>query len=124
MPLQVVDAHRGYPQGITQGIGHAGSDQQGSCEAGTLSVCDPPQVVDLAAGCAQHPSSERQQAPDMVPRRQFRHNAAVLGVHVDLRVKCLGEEFATVPVLLGAQLVKRDASLIARGFNSEDKHGS
>jgi hypothetical protein len=51
----------------------------------------------------------------MVARRQFRHDAAVLGMHSHLRMQCVREK-------PGVAVVKRDTGFVAGGFNTEDQH--
>jgi hypothetical protein len=49
----------------------------------------------------------------MVARRQFRDDAAVLGVHRHLRVQGVRQQ-------AGCAVVERDTGFVAGGFNTED----
>ena len=66
-----------------------------------------------AARLLQDLPGQRQHAPDVVARSQFRHHAAVFGVHRHLGMQGVGEQAA-----LG--MVQRNAGFVAGGFDSED----
>ena len=73
--------------------------------------------MQAGAGLLQRVADERQGAADMVARGKFRYHAAVLGVHLDLRVQSVRKQAAF-------RIVERDAGFVAGGFDAEDQHGS
>ena len=64
----------------------------------------------------QHALDQRDDAPDVVARRELRHHAAVVLVHGDLRMQRVREQ-------AGVRVVHGDAGLVAGGLDAEDAHG-
>ena len=58
---------------------------------------------------------QRQRAPDMVARRQFRHDAAVFPMHRDLRMQRVREQAAL-------RVVERETGFVAGAFDAENEH--
>jgi hypothetical protein len=63
----------------------------------------------------QHPLQQRDQAPDVVARCQFRHHAAIGLVHRHLGMHRMAEQAAP-------GIVERDAGFVAGGFDAEHFH--
>ncbi len=82
----------GLPSAAASAAGDAGADQQRAGQAGAARVGDDVDRVEVGAGRAQDLARQRQDAPDVVARGQFGHDAAVVGVHLDLAVQGLGEQ--------------------------------
>ena len=57
----------------------------------------------------------------MVPGGEFGHDTSISLVHCDLRMDRVGKQPAGQPGR--TSLVKREAGLIAGGFDTEDQHG-
>ena len=93
--------------------GNAGTDQQRAGQSRPFGVGDGLDVVQGAAGLLQDLPGQRQYAPDVIARSEFRHHPAIFGVHRHLRVQRMGEQAA-----LG--MVQSNAGFIAGGFDSED----
>ena len=62
---------------------------------------------------------KRQHAADVVARRELRHHAAVVLMHVDLAVQRLGPERGPI---LATRLHRRHAGLVAARFDTQDVH--
>ena len=92
MAFQVMHADRGDPQRRRQRIGEAGADQQRAGQPRPLRVGDRSQRRQAQPGFGQHPPGQRYHPPDVVARRQFRHDAAVFGVHRHLGMHCLRQQ--------------------------------
>lgn len=73
-------------------------------------------MLALDARLGHHLFEERQRAADVIARREFRHHAAVLAMHGDLRVKGVRKQPA-----LG--VVEREAGFVAGTFDAENEHG-
>ncbi len=83
-----------------------------------------PAVTAIASICAMSRSAasrtrskQRQNAANVVARRQFRHDAAVGDVHIHLRVQLLREQTAFA-------IEQRKPCLVARSFDSENQHAA
>ena len=100
-------------EGESQRGGDARAHQQRPGQPRPFGVGDALDVLQGAARFLQHLAGERQHAADMVARGQFRHHAAVFGVHRHLGMQGVGEQAA-----LG--VVERDAGFVAGGFDAED----
>lgn len=111
MPLQVVYADRRQVERERQRLGHAGAHQQRAGKSRTLGIGDGIEITQAASGVNQYFFSERQHAPDVVARSQFRHHAAVFRMHADLRMQGMRQQ-------AGIRVIKRDAGLVAGGFDA------
>ena len=74
-----------------------------------------PADLDTDACLRQRMLEQRDRAPDMVARRQFRHHAAVLLVHRHLRVQGVGQQAAL-------RVVEREAGFVTGGFDAKNNH--
>ncbi len=81
MPFEVVHADGRYFERESQCGRNARAYQQRACQPRSLGVGDPFDILQGAAGFRGYLAGERQDAADMVARGQFRHHAAIFGVH-------------------------------------------
>jgi hypothetical protein len=86
MPLEVVNRHRRNLQRVGQAPGDRAADEERADEPGARRVGDAVQVRELEPGLPQDLPDEGEYLPDVVARREFRDDAAVLDVHVHLAV--------------------------------------
>ena len=84
MPLKVMNAEGGNVQCVGKAVGDAGTHQQCARKAGTLGVGNGIEVSERKVVLSQQFPRERDDAPNVIARGQFRNNAAVVGVHGDL----------------------------------------
>ena len=66
-----------------------------------------------APASVHHLFEQRQRAPDVIARRQFRHDAAVLAMHRDLRMQRVRKQAAL-------RVVEREAGFVAGAFDAEN----
>lgn len=97
------------------GLGHAGSHQQGAGQAGAGGVSHGVHVVQGQAGVVQGLSGQGQYPPHVIAGGQLRHHAPIGLVHVDLRIQRMGQQAA-----FGAD--DGDAGFVAGAFEAEDNH--
>ena len=107
MAFHVVNRDDRAVPGQSEAVCHAAAHHQSADQARARRVGDGIGPVDIGLG--QHLLDQRQQAPYMVARSDFRHDTAVNGVQVDLAVQGVGQQ----PVFAAVQ---RHASLVAAGF--------
>ncbi|EXI74500.1 MAG: hypothetical protein AW07_01731 [Candidatus Accumulibacter sp. SK-11] len=80
----MVYRHRRQRQCRRQRLGESGADEEGTGEARPLRVGDGIDRRQRTAAGGQHLPQEGHQTPDVVTRGEFRHHAAIFGVHPDL----------------------------------------
>ena len=90
--FHVVDADGWHIQAPGQAAGDRGTSQQGADQAGPAGVGDAVECLERDAGIGADLPDERHELADVVTRRQFRYDAAVLGVNVDLAVQPMTEQ--------------------------------
>ena len=117
MAFEMVYAQRRYAQREGERIGDAGADQERTGEARPLGVGDGVELGELRPGLAHHPADQRQHAPDMVARGEFRDHAPVFLVHRDLGVQRVRQQAALA-------VIQRDAGFVAGGFYAQDQHAA
>jgi hypothetical protein len=98
-------------------VRHCGAHQQRSGETRTLGVGDRVQVRLLGAGLVQDFADERDQPPNMVARRELRHDASVRIVQRHLRMQRVREQAA-------AAVVDSDPGFVAGGLDPKHEHDS
>ena len=113
--FEMVDADDRHLEREAQRGGNAGADQQRPGQPRPFGIGDGLDIVQGAAGLLQDLPGQRQHAPDVVARGEFRHHPAVFGVHRHLGVQRMGEQAAL-------RMVQSNAGFIAGGFDSEDEH--
>ena len=92
-----------------------GTDQKRACKPRTFGDGHGSQFFFLDIGAREYVVDQHQGAADMVAAGEFRHNAAVGAMHVDLSVHGVGKQtfFA---------INQRNARFVARAFNAENFH--
>ena len=88
--------------------------EQGTDKPGALRCCNRVQAVGAGSRFAQGGSGDGNQISQMFARGQFRHDAAVFGVQLDLRGNDIGQHPAVAH--------NRGAGFVARGFKGKDGH--
>ncbi len=101
--------------GKRQRTGKATTDQQRPEQARPRGIGHAVDTPGLQPRLAQHLPHQRQQLPDVIARGEFRHHAAVLGMHRDLAVEHVRQQAAV-------RIVDRDPGFIAGCFYSEHAH--
>ena len=83
--FEMVDGDQRLVEGEGQSLGIADAHQQGSRKAGALRDCDSVDGVVSMLGLGQRLAHDRHDGAQMLPRRQFRYDAAIGLVSRDLR---------------------------------------
>jgi hypothetical protein len=104
------------PQGRRQGVGETGAHQQGAGQSRPPGIGDGVQVGQAQPRLLQDRPGQGDHPADVIPGRQFRHHAAVFGVHGHLGMDPVGQQ-ASLGIEHG------QAGFIAGGFNAKDSHG-
>jgi hypothetical protein len=114
MRLVMVDADEWFPQGERDGLRDLASDEQGQRQTRSLRGGDGIELPRLDIRIAQRGLHDGNQIPQMFAGGQFRHNAAVFGVQLDLRGDGAGQNPA----------VAHDggAGFIAGSFKGQKSH--
>ena len=113
MALHVVHAEAWDAQAEGHGPGHRGTHHQCPHQTGARRVGNGIEVGLVQTGLRQDLGGQGQGFANMVPGRQFRHHAAVFGVHFHLAVQALRQQ---APV----GVIDRDTGLVATGFNPQN----
>ncbi len=92
MPFEVMDADRRLAPGVGEAPSERGAGQQCADQAGTGGVRHPVQLGRANAGLVQSGANERQQAPNVIPGRQFGNDAPEDAMQVDLAEKLVGQQ--------------------------------
>ena len=111
MAFQVVDPEHRLVQRQRQAAGHRGADQQRTGQARSLRVGDRIDGIRLQTGFGKHLLQQRNGAPDVIARGQFRHHAAIRLVHGDLGMQRMRPQTEL-------RVVQRNAGFVARGFDA------
>ena len=90
------------------------TDEQRVRQTRPLRGGDGVQLSDRNSGCAQRRLRDGNQIPQMFARGEFRHDAAVFGVELDLRGNDAGQNLAVAN--------HRHAGFIAGSFDGEQRH--
>src|SRR5439155_30305 len=98
MPLEMMHADRPDSEPEREAVRDGRAHEQRSCEAGALRVSDRVQVRLLGSGSAQDLADEREQPPNVVPRRELRYDAPVCVVQRHLRMQAVSEQAAVAVV--------------------------
>lgn len=116
MPFHMMDAEdRDFPC-KRKTRRHTGSDHQRADQARSCRVGNAANILRIVyPGTPGHIADECGQSPDVVPRRQFGHDATVFAVQVHLAVETMREQTRVA-------VVQRDRGLITRGFYPESQH--
>ena len=83
-------------QSLGERFGVGDADEQCADQAGALRDADGVDVLEREVGFAESFADYRDDLPEMFARSEFRHDAAVLAVNIDLRSDNAGENFAAV----------------------------
>jgi len=81
MPFHVMNLHRLNPQRKGQASPEGRPHQQGAKQAGPGRVGNPTDGGTPKPRIGKQPIHHRQQPADMIPRGQFRHDPAILGMN-------------------------------------------
>ena len=87
-------------------LGKRRADQQGAGQPRSLRIGDRANLAERAPAIGQYLAQQGHEPPHMIPRGQFRNDAAVVAVHRDLRVQGVREQAALL-------IVERDARFVA-----------
>ncbi len=117
MALEVMHADDRLRERETECIGDRRADQQRPREARSLRVRDPVEVAQRNAALGKHALRERNDALNVIARRELGHHAAVRLMHRHLRMQRVREEAA-------AGVVDGEPGFVARGFDAENDHGA
>ncbi len=117
MPFHVVHADGRHFQRERQRPSRRRAHQQRTHQPRAGGIGHTVDIRQLQPGLRQALAHQRHQLAHMVAAGQFRHHAAVIGVHRHLAVE-------RVRTQAGGGVVHRDAGFIATGFDAEDDHGS
>ena len=98
---------------------NARTHEQRTREARATRVGNDVDAVQTTSRLAQDLLCQRQDAPDVIARRQLRHHPTVGLVHVDLAVQCMGQQARHAACVC---LDKCYARLIARRLNTQNFH--
>ena len=115
MPLEMMHADRPDSEAERETVRDSGADEQRSRKARALSVGDRVQIRLSGTGFAKDFAHEREQTPNVVPRRKLRHDAPVRVVQRHLRMQRVSEQAA-------AAIVDGHPGFVAGGFDAQDKH--
>ena len=116
MALHVMDTDYRLAKRIAERAGNAGADQKRAREARTSREGDAVEIGKPDASVAQYALGERHDAPHVIARGKFGHDAAVDRVHRHLRMQRMREQTA-------ARVVDGKAGFVAGRFNAECEHG-
>ncbi len=117
MTLEMVNANDRFAERECQRRCDACADQQRARQTRPLRVCDPIEIGQPDVRLRKHALGQRNDAPDMIARREFRHDTPITLVNRDLRMQRMREQ-APVRVEYGY------TGFVAGGFDAEDAHGS
>lgn len=106
-----------HAPGKSQRLSAGRSHQQRADQARACRVSQCVDIAGLLAGLIQHLADQRQHALDVIARGQFRHDAAVDAMQVDLAEQGVSQQAALT-------VIERDAGFIAGGFQSQYEHGA
>ena len=115
MPLEMMHADRPDSETEREAVRDGRAHEQRSCKAGALGVSDRVQVRLLDSGSAQDLADQREQPPNVVPRRELRYDAPVCVVQRHLRMQGVSEQAAVA-------VVDGHPGFVAGGFDAQDKH--
>ncbi len=115
--FEVMDADRRLPERVAECRGDACANQQCAGEAGSLRVGYSVEVAERRPGLGQDALREGDDAPNVVARRELRHDAAVDPVHRHLRMQRVREQATAV-------VVDGEAGFVAGSLDAEDEHGA
>jgi hypothetical protein len=113
MPFEVMHRDRRLAQRHASASAKAHPTSRAPARPGTARVGDGVDVGQRFSAIFERRPQQGHDTPDMVARRQFRDDAAVLGVHRHLRVQGVRQQ-------PGCAVVERDTGFVAGGFNTED----
>ena len=109
--FHMVNAEHRNAECAGHAVGGAGADHQRADQPGACRVGDGVQLGAFELCSREHLVDQRQQAPGMVARGEFRHHTAVVRVHRHLAMQRIGQQAAV-------GVVKGDAGLVAGGFDA------
>jgi hypothetical protein len=115
--LQMMNAEGGHIPGIGETARQARSGEQRSDEARPCGIGDPADITRGAARVLQRALNQRQQAPDVIARCEFRHHATVRAMQLHLAVELVRQQ-------AGARIQHRGSALVTGGFEGEYAQGS
>ncbi len=111
--FEVVHADSRHLESESQRGGDTRAHQQCTGQPRPFGVGNAFNILKGAIRFLQHLAGERQDAADMVARGEFRHHAAVFGVHRHLGMQGVRKQAAL-------RVVERNAGFIAGGFDSQN----
>jgi len=112
--LAMVDAHQGLARGQGQALGEAQTHQQAAQQPRPAGHGDAVQVRRGDAAAGEQLARQAGQAPQMLPRGQFRHHAAEDGMDRVLR----GQPLQHQPAVLH----QGHGRFVAGGLDAQDQH--
>jgi len=113
--FQVVYTHRRDIEREGQGPGHPCAHQQCAGKARALRIGDAIHVSQCAPTLLENLTCQRQQTLNVIPRRQFRHDAAVFAMHRDLRIQRIRQQTALA-------VIQRNTGFITGGLDAKHQH--
>ena len=100
-----------------QAAAESRANEQRAHQARSGGVGDPVEVMQAFSALVQRRPGQGHDLADVVAGGQFRHDAAEVGVQVDLAVQDIGEQ-------PGLRVVERDSGFVAGRLDSQYQHVS
>ena len=116
MSFEMVNADDGLAERARERARHARSDEQRAGKARALRVGNAIEIVQSQVRLRKNPLGERHDAPNVIARREFGHDAAVRLMHRDLRMERMRQQTARA-------VVHGNAGFVAGSLEAEDTHG-
>ena len=117
MPFEVVDAHQRGLFGEGEALRRVHADEEGARESGAVGDGDPVEVAQLYRRLLHGLPDDRVEREHVLSGGELRDDAAVLGVHLDLRRDDVGVDRPPV-------LDDGGGRLVAGCLDAEDLHAS
>ncbi|MBV6418065.1 MAG: hypothetical protein CMLOHMNK_02845 [Steroidobacteraceae bacterium] len=115
MPLEMVHVDGRHAPRVREAARERGAGQQRTDETGTRRAGDAVDVTAIRTGRRERLAHERHEAAHMIARGEFRHDAAIEAMQVDLRMQDMREQSATL-------VEDGDGAFITGGFDREHAH--
>ena len=119
MTLDMIHADHRDAARLRESLRKHQADQQRAHQAGTARDCDSFDVREAASGGVQRALDNRRDRDDVIPRREFRHDAAVCAMDVVLIRDSARTNFSDAR---HGGFEHRGGRVVARRFNSEYQH--
>ena len=113
----MVHRHHRLLKGEGQRLGKGTPDQQCARKTGAGGIGDGIYGGQIDLSLGQRLSEQWHHPTDMVARGQFGHNAAVSGMHGDLGMECLPQQFRSAGLRI--QRDQRHPGFVTRGLHAQ-----